>query len=211
MNNQIPRPEYPRPQLARATWMNLNGEWEFEKDPARNGKSKKWFCDKEFSMKINVPFCMESVLSGIGDTEFCDCVWYRREVEVDGSWLENGKHVILNIGACDYRTTVYVNGTRTGFDHLGGYVSFSVDVTAQLKAGKNVIVICAEDMTRSGDQPAGKQSQAQYSQGCSYTRTTGIWQTVWLESVAKDYIRNVRYDTNVAASTLGEVFVFYEF
>ena len=199
----IPRSEYPRPQFERSSWLSLNGEWSFLRDRAVSGKARKLYNagNEAFPDKITVPFCMESSLSGIGDTDFCECVWYRREVEIAPDWLADGKRVLLNIGACDYKTEVYVNGRSVGI-HTGGYVSFSFDITDALEIGKNAITICAEDYLRSSDQPAGKQSQRYESYGCFYTRTTGIWQSVWLESAGAEYIRSVKYNTNIEESSL---------
>ena len=187
----IPRPEYPDPQFARENWINLNGEWEFEKDPGMSGKARKLFSATALREKIIVPFCMESELSGIGDKDFCNCVWYRRTVKLPEGFQTPGKRVFLHIGACDYRTTVYVNKKEVG-THVGGYISFAFDVTDALTDGENVIVICAEDDVRSHRQPAGKQSSLFCSHGCFYTRTTGIWQTVWLESVPENHIASFR-------------------
>ena len=199
----IPRNEYPRPQFARDEWLSLNGEWQFFRDRSVSGKARKLYLagEEAYPDKITVPFCMESSLSGIGDIDFCDCVWYRREVDIPSAWLDNGKRVLLNIGACDYFTTVYVNGKEAG-THRGGYVSFEFDITDKLTAGKNIITISADDDTRSGKQPVGKQSQRYESYGCFYTRTTGIWQSVWLESAGAEYIKSVKYDCNVEASSV---------
>ena len=111
MNNvPIPRPEYPNPQFARENWINLNGEWEFEKDPGDSGEARGLPKAEALSGRIVVPFCMESELSGVGDKDFCAAVWYRRAVTLPEGFAEAGKRVFLHIGACDYRTTVYVNG-----------------------------------------------------------------------------------------------------
>ena len=198
----LPRPEYPRPQLVRDRWMNLNGEWQFLRDHSVSGMERKLYHADSLPDRITVPFCMESALSGIGDTDFCECVWYRKEVEIPSDWLADKRRVILHIGACDYRTDVYVNGQSVGQPHRGGYVSFSYDITSYLVSGKNVLTVCATDKLRSGDQPAGKQSTQYASAGCHYTRTTGIWQTVWLECVPADYIRGVRYTPNVENASL---------
>ena len=197
----IPRPEHPNPQFVRDAWINLNGEWQFERDRALSGKARKLYEAESLPERITVPFCMESELSGIGDKDFCECVWYRKEVDIDPSWLSDGRRVILHIGACDYRTDVYINGTHIG-THIGGYVSFSMDITEPLCAGKNVITVCAEDRLRSGTQAAGKQSTRYGSYGCFYTRTTGIWQTVWLENVPAQYIKKADYTPNVENSSL---------
>ena len=201
ISNTIPRPEHPFPQFVRDTWMNLNGEWQFERDFGISGKARKLYEADSLPERITVPFCMESELSGVGYKDFCECVWYRKEVEISEDWLKDGRHVLLHIGACDYKTDVYVNGTFIG-THRGGYISFSFDITAQLKVGKNVITISAEDYLRSETQPAGKQSAKYDSYGCFYTRTTGIWQTVWLENTAAAYIEKAHYTANVEDSSL---------
>ena len=201
MSKKILRPEYPRPQFVRETWENLNGEWQFERDRAVSGRERKLQEATSLPDRIRVPFCMESELSGIGDRDFCECVWYRREIEVPAERLEKNGRVLLNFGACDYETTLYVNGKRIG-RHIGGYVGFSFDITPALTAGKNVITVEARDDVRSFEQTGGKQSRRYASYGCYYTRTTGIWQTVWLEYVPADYIQQVTYTTDTAASAL---------
>ena len=193
----LPRPEHPQPQFFRESWINLNGEWEFETDRAVSGWERGLQNADGLSGKINVPFCMESKLSGVGDTDFCNCVWYRREVEVPAEFTADRRRVLLHIGASDYRTTVYVNGVEVG-THIGGYTSFSFDITKALRDGKNNVVIRAEDDLRSHKQAGGKQSSRYASYACSYTRTTGIWQTVWLESVPEYRIRSYRAYPNPA-------------
>ena len=199
----IPRPEYPFPQFQRNIWKNLNGEWEFSSDYGISGIERKLYLptSDEFKEKITVPFCRESVLSGIGNTDFCECVWYRKRITIPESWLCKGKRVFLHIGACDYETTVYVNGTPFR-PHIGGYVHFSYDITCALCDGENTIVIRALDLLRSGRQPGGKQSTRYDSHGCSYTRTTGIWQTVWLESVPDAYIASMHLIPSVEEQKL---------
>lgn len=197
----LPRPEYPNPQFARTDWINLNGEWEFEKDPGDSGAERGLQKAEHLAGTITVPFCMESELSGIGDRDFCNAVWYRRTVTLPEGFSGTGKRVFLHVGACDYRTTVYVNGKRAG-QHVGGYVSFAIEITDLLCAGENVLTIQAQDDTRSGKQPSGKQCHRYASRGCDYTRTTGIWQTVWLESTPRDYIRSIRVYPNLNASAL---------
>lgn len=196
MSNNIPRPEYPRPQFVRSTWTNLNGEWEFYKDLSASGENRKlWLCEK-FDETITVPFCPESKLSGIGYTDFMDAVWYAKNVNITEEQLSG--RVILHFGACDYFTTVYVNGEKVG-THRGGYTSFTFDITDSLHVGENRIVVHALDDVRSRKQPAGKQSDKYQSYGCFYTRTTGIWQTVWLEYVPETYIEKVK----ITATDLG--------
>lgn len=203
MSDFIPRPEYPRPQFERKRWINLNGEWEFEKDHSVSGRERGLYKSVALSQKIIVPFCMESCLSGIGDTDFCNCVWYRKNIELPDSWKTADGRVLLNFGACDYEATVYVNGRTVG-SHIGGYVGFSFDITDFLVDVGNFITVEARDDLRSFNQPKGKQSLDYASRGCSYTRTTGIWQTVWLEYVPTEYIRQVTYtaDTDVPSLTV---------
>ena len=137
--NNIPRSEHPKPQFMRKDWINLNGEWEFQFDENMCGKSKHYE-NEHLSGKIIVPFCPESRLSGIEDTDFHNCVWYRRNITIPKEW-EN-KRVILHFGAVDYEATVYVNGREAG-SHKGGYVSFSLDITDALREKENYISVCA--------------------------------------------------------------------
>ncbi len=190
------RPEYPRPQFARKNWMNLNGEWQFEIDHGRSGRERKLYEAETLAQKINVPFCPESKLSGIGNVDFMESVWYKRTVDIAEEWMQDARRTILNIGACDFATEVWVNGTYIG-KHIGGYVSFAMDITKALHVGENVIVINAVDTARTGNQPCGKQSRLYYSHACDYTRTTGIWQTVWLENIPNHYIKRTKYRPSV--------------
>ncbi len=186
---RVPRPEYPRPQMVRQEWLNLNGPWEFELDPGLSGEARLLHQGGPFTRQITVPFCPESALSGVGEKDFMSCVWYRRRCTLPGAWA--GKRVVLHFGAVDYDTTVWVNGERAGA-HRGGYVSFNFEITALLREGENEIVVRAVDDTRSPLQPSGKQSPQFNSYGCHYTRTTGIWQTVWLEAVPLVYLHSFR-------------------
>ena len=185
------RNEYPRPQFVRENWLCLNGEWQYETDRERTGFARQLWLQPDFHETICVPFCRESRLSGIGDTDFCNCVWYRKEVDL--SKLDaKGRRVLLHFGACDYQTTVWINGQKAG-EHIGGYASFSFEITPYLQDGKQVITVCAEDDLCSRLQPCGKQSRQLESHGCFYTRTTGIWQTVWIETVPEQYIRQIKF------------------
>lgn len=184
----IPRAEYPRPQFVRPTWMNLNGQWQFEIDQGATGRSRG-LVKKELSGAITVPFCPESELSGVNHKDFMAAVWYRRTFILPEDAAN--QRVLLHFGAVDYRCEVWINGQSVG-THEGGYVSFSFDVTDALVQGENTVVVCAEDDQRHGRQPFGKQSDRYHSYACSYTRTTGIWQTVWLEWVSPVYIQSVK-------------------
>ncbi len=184
----IPRPEYPRPQLARKDWINLNGEWQFAFDFGKSGR-QRGLQASEMDGRITVPFCPESKLSAVGYTDFMPAVWYRRTFHLPDNW--GGRRVLLHFGAVDYDAQVWVNGESIGV-HRGGYSSFAFEITKALRPGENAVGVCAEDDVRSGLQPSGKQCPLYHSQGCHYTRTTGIWQTVWLECVPRVYISGVR-------------------
>lgn len=191
----MPRAEHPFPQFVREDWTNLNGTWDFAFDFNCSGLERGFGKSTEFPDKILVPFCPESKLSGIGYTDFIPAVWYHRTINVTSEQLK-GK-VYLHFGAVDYECLVFVNGTEAG-SHKGGYVSFALEISSLLKEGENHLVVYARDDTRSPMQPIGKQSDRYYSHDCSYTRTTGIWQTVWLEFTPQSHIRSVQYYPNTA-------------
>lgn len=188
MLNSIPRPEHPTPQLMRKHWINLNGQWQFQYDYGFSGAERGFEKDFPFEHEITVPFCPESSLSGIGNTDFMNCIWYRRTFALPEEWSER---TFLHIGACDYEADVWINGRHAG-NHIGGYVSFSFDITDFLQKGENTITIRAIDRLRDFTQPGGKQCGQYASYGCSYTRTTGIWQTVWLEGRPSAYIESFK-------------------
>ena len=188
----IPRPEHPNPQFERENWINLNGEWEFEFDYGNSGRDRKFYERKSLNSKIIVPFCPESVLSGIGNVDFLNCVWYLKRLKIKNC----NKNVILHFGAVDYESYIYVNGKEV-YHNIGGYIGFDIDITAYANKGEeNIITVCAIDGHPKG-KASGKQSKNYYSMGCDYTRTTGIWQTVWLEYVEKSYIKSVKYYTSI--------------
>lgn len=205
------RAEYPRPQFQRNDWLNLNGEWEFEIDYSVSGRARKLYEASRLKDKILVPFCPESKLSGVGITDFMNCVWYRKKLELPDKWIqgvrEKEERIVIHFGAVDYKAIVYVNGQEVG-THIGGYSSFAMDITEYIDVvGENIITVCAKDDVRSGKQPAGKQSAKHESFGCFYTRTTGIWQTVWLEKLPKNHIASVKLypdveNTSVRISTM---------
>jgi beta-galactosidase/beta-glucuronidase len=194
----VPRPEYPRPQLVREPWVNLNGEWEFEVGP--RDEERMLSADARLARRIVVPFPPESRLSGVGNRDFMPCVWYRRRFAVPPEW--RGRRVWLHFGAVDYEATVWVNGTRVGA-HRGGYTPFAFDIAGCLRHGENVVLVRAADDTPSDLQPTGKQSKQLESAGCHYTRTTGIWQTVWLETTPDTFIRSLRLIPNLEGGWLG--------
>lgn len=190
---EIPRPEQPRPDFERSDWINLNGEWQFEIDAGKSGFEKGWSIGKDFSQEIIVPFPPESSLSGINKKDFMESVWYRRFFDVPERWLDG--RVLLHFGAVDYEARVYVNSRQVGH-HVGGYTPFTCDISKVVKARDNELVVWAKDECRNGSQATGKQSHRLKSFSCLYTRVTGIWQTVWLESVPHVYIQSFRITTD---------------
>jgi len=177
-----PLPEYPRPQMVRSTWMNLNGSWQYNILP----KSQEAI-PASYSGNILVPFAVESALSGVGKTVGKDSVlWYEKTVTIPTSYKKN--NVLLHFGAVDWLCDVYVNGKKIG-THQGGYDPFSFDISAALtKSGAQKIAVRVWDPSDEGPQPRGKQVNRPH--GIWYTPVTGIWQTVWVESVPKTYIVN---------------------
>ena len=191
----IPRPEYPRPQFVRPDWQCLNGEWEFEIDSGDSGLARN-LVSRHLSDKITVPFCPESELSGIGCTDFMLAVWYRKEVTVPEDW--KGRHVLLHFGAVDYDSTVWVNDQEV-FRHRGGFTPFSVTLKEVTGGDTFTVVVRARDDWRP-PQARGKQSQKYASYNCLYTRTTGIWQTVWMEPVPDAALKRPRITPDVGNS-----------
>ncbi|MDP6377638.1 MAG: glycoside hydrolase family 2 TIM barrel-domain containing protein [Pseudomonadales bacterium] len=183
-----PRPEHPRPQFYRPDWQTLNGEWDFRIDWGDSGLNRGWALDPTaIDQRITVPFCPESALSGVGETDFMPVVWYHRSFTAPRA-VAAGR-VLLHFGAVDWSCRVWVNGAEIG-QHRGGSASFSFDITEAL-ADENDVVVRIEDDVRSGLQPAGKQSVLHQSFAASYTRTTGIWQSVWLEVVPMTRIESL--------------------
>lgn len=181
-------PEYPRPQMVRKEWKNLNGLWQF----ASADEVKDAPIGKDLSGQILVPFCMESALSGVGKHH--DKSWYRRTFDVPKAWRDGGKRVLLHFGAVDYESTVWVNGKELG-KHIGGYDAFSYDITDSLKpCDQQEIVVGVVDLTAE-TQARGKQITNPH--GIWYTPVSGIWQTVWIEPVPKDGIKSITITPDV--------------
>ena len=179
--------EYPRPQLVRDAWQSLNGEWEFAFDHEQRfshpGDPIDW------SARINVPFAPESKASGIGDESFHMACWYRRTFDLD----QRGAHTMLHFGAVDYHARVWVNGVLVA-EHEGGHTPFHADITDALAEGPTqTIIVHVEDDPGDLAKPRGKQDWQPEPHSIWYPRTTGIWQTVWLESLPATYIGSLRW------------------
>ena len=190
---KIPREEHPRPQMQRDTWETLNGSWEFAFDFSKSGIDREFWKNGEYPEKIMVPFCPESRLSGIGFTDFIPAVWYRRTFQIAKEKIRG--RVLLHFGAVDHLCRVWINEKEAGI-HQGGYSSFCMDITELVTEGENVLAVYAEDDSRNGNYGRGKQSRHYKSHGCFYTRTTGIWQSVWLEFVPEAYISGLKIETD---------------
>jgi len=186
-------PEYPRPQMVRKEWQNLNGLWDYAIAAKADAQPKDW------EGKILVPFPIESALSGVmKKVDEKQTLWYRRTFDVPAAW--KGKRILLHFEAVDWETTVTLNGKELG-THQGGYDPFSFDITDALKAdGAQEVVLAVFDPTDAGFQPIGKQRRN--PSGIMYTATTGIWQTVWLEPVPSQYIESLRIDPDVDGSSV---------
>ena len=186
-------PEYPRPQLVRPDWENLNGLWDYAITPESLGQPPS------FTGKILVPFPLESALSGVmTHCEKTNELWYHRTFSAPVSW--RGRRIRLHFGAVDWRCRVWVNGHEIG-EHQGGYDAFTFDITEALRwNGGEDMVICVSDPTDDSDQPRGKQSLK--PEGIFYTATSGIWQTVWLEPVPEVCLEQLRLTPDIDAQAL---------
>ena len=222
------RKEHPRPQFFRKDWMNLNGKWTCEFSKNIKGFSKSKLNKKSFAKKINVPFCPESKLSGIGHTDFIQEMYYQKKFKIPETW--KNKKILLHFGGVDYESTIYINKKKVGFNQ-GGSTPFSLEISSFLnKNTENDLKLYVIDKRCAGSpepkfdykgrgvfrsqddikkwvlnknrfQPRGKQSTFRHSYGCYYTRTTGIWQTVWLEAVNHKNIKNINIQANVKSSS----------
>ncbi len=189
---------YPRPQLVREGWVSLNGEWEFAIDP--EGRAEQ-LSDVVWDKVIQVPFSPETTLSGIGDTGFYRAVWYRRQVLCPE--FTSPSRVILHFGAIDYSAKVWLNGVEV-CAHEGGYAPFSVDITNFLRdEGPQEIVVRAEDDPQDLAKPRGKQDWKLEPHSIWYPRTTGIWQTVWMEVVPFASIESIVWSANLKRWEIG--------
>jgi beta-galactosidase/beta-glucuronidase len=185
-------PEYPRPQLVRSKWTNLNGLWEY----AISGKEVNKV--DTYNGKILVPYPIESALSGVKKKlEPTQLLWYKRSIAKPVT--KNRERILLHFGAVDFEATVFINGKEIG-NHKGGYQNFSFDVTNDLKPGNNELLVKVWDPSDQGPNPHGKQ--VLNPQGIMYTPSSGIWQTVWMETVPADYIDGLVITPDVDASVV---------
>ncbi len=186
---------YPRPQLRREQWQSLDGPWRFAFDDALAFRIPDDV--KEWTHTINVPFAPECVRSGIGDQGFHRAVWYEREFDVAEELRKDDRRIILHFGAVDYLCRVWVNGIPV-MEHEGGHTPFEADITFALKSsGPQRVTVWAEDDPHDLEKPRGKQDWRLHPHSIWYPRTTGIWQTVWLESVGATFLRSLRWTPSV--------------
>ncbi len=187
-----PLPDYPRPQLVRETWLNINGLWDY------SIRSRSDSTPTTYDGKILVPFAVEAALSGVGKQVGKENqLWYRRNVTLPPAFKK--KTTLLHFGAVDWECSVYINGKKAG-SHKGGYDPFSFDITPFLKSGQLEIVVSVWDPSDEGPQPRGKQVNKPRS--IWYTPVTGIWQTVWLEAVPKTYILSTKHVPDIDQKTV---------
>lgn len=192
VNPQNVLPEYPRPQMVRSEWQNLNGLWEY----AITGKEAAR--PTQFDGQILVPFPIESALSGVQKPLLpTQRLWYKRSISKPD--VTGGKRVLLHFGAVDWDAKVYLNGKEVG-GHTGGYQNFSFDITDALKDGANQLEVSVFDPTDQGINPHGKQ--VLNPQNIMYTASSGIWQTVWMETVPAAYINNIRLTPDIDKGNL---------
>ncbi len=192
-----PRAEYPRPQFVRAEWVNLNGEWQFEVDRSDSGL-ERGVRERDLAQRITVPFAPETQLSGIENVDFLEAVWYRTTVTIPAEW--SGKDAVLHFQAVDHDATVWVNGVEV-VRHRGGFTPFSANLSKVAQPGEEATIVVRARDTHKGPQARGKQSQLYFNHSCLYTRTTGIWQTVWLEAVPAVHLGRPRITPDVAGSS----------
>ena len=184
--------------MMRAAWINLNGQWSFEIDRSDTGW-ERGLLDRDLESTITVPFAPESAASGIGDTDFSEAVWYRRAVVIPEGW--SGLRPLLHFGAVDFETTVWVDEVEV-IRHQGGFTPFTADLTGIAVAGQTATITVRARDHRDQVQARGKQALQYRNSNCNYTRTTGIWQTVWLEGVPEIHLRRPRITPSLGSGTV---------
>jgi beta-galactosidase/beta-glucuronidase len=203
-----PRPEYPRPQFRRERWQSLNGPWRFAFDDGDTGVAAGWWriaaedltaIGSPFDRSIVVPFCYQADLSGVGESEPHELMWYARVLPSLGRGED--EQTLLHFGAVDYEATVWLNGMPVA-QHNGGHTPFSVDITSALVPGDNVVIVRAADPRRDLGKPRGKQTWEARPAGILYTPTAGIWQSVWLEPVPRARLDTVTCTSDLASDTV---------
>ncbi|GAB3598528.1 glycoside hydrolase family 2 protein [Microbacterium tumbae] len=197
MSITMPRPEHPRPQFFRPDWLNLNGEWGFEIDRGDSGIDRD-LRTSELAGSILVPFAPESTASRVGDVDFLHAVWYRREVDIPASW--EGREILLHFGAVDHDATVWVDDVEVA-RHRGGFSSFTASLAGVASPGETVTIVVRARDTPTAPQARGKQSTWFRNTAANYTRTTGIWQTVWMEAVDPGHVRRILVTPQLADSS----------
>ncbi|MEO1016275.1 MAG: glycoside hydrolase family 2 TIM barrel-domain containing protein, partial [Pseudomonadota bacterium] len=183
----MPRAELPRPQFGRGSWQRMNGQWRCSIDPLGTESDQRGGIID--GRPITIPFAPESQLSGIAHRDFMESIWYERSLKIDNAL--DGRRLLLHFGGVDWHARIFLDGAYVG-EHFGGSTHFQFDITRFVKRGQNHrLTVHARDFTRSHEQPLGKQSRELLSYGCYYTRTTGIWQSVWLEVTGDTYLTDV--------------------
>lgn len=193
-NAQLGNFGYPRPQLVRDRWLSLNGVWRF----SANGEND--LSSVDFNQQIVVPYPPESALSGLADSNSFPRSWYQRTFDVPVEW--RGKRVLLHFGAVDYQTTVWLNGQMVA-QHAGGHTPFSVDITAVLDGHQQTVTVLAEDDPHDLHKPRGKQDWLDDPHVIWYPRTSGIWQSVWIEAVPATRIDKLNFRPSLADFSIG--------
>ncbi len=194
------RHEYPRPDLVRPYWWPLNGTWNFSFDDGNVGLQEKWFAKPQFDMQIEVPFAFQTKLSGIGDPSFHDHMWYHRKFNLQP--FDSSRSYVLRFQAVDYRCRVYVDGHFLG-EHVGGQAPFHFDITPFIHGAEDHdLVVYVEDPSTDLHLPRGKQYWKEKSESIWYTRTSGIWQSVWIEEVAREHVASIRFTPQFDQGTI---------
>lgn len=187
------RGDYPRPDFIRKSWRDLNGIWEFAFDDDQTGCEKGYHLGKNMNLEILVPFCYQSVKSGIGETVYHETVWYSRTVTISGQEAENT--CLFHIGASDYETDIWINGNHAG-KYCKGYTQIMVDISKYLNVGDNILAIRVRDDLEC-DRPRGKQYWKEKPDRCWYTGVTGIWQNVWIEFTKETYLEQLKMTPDI--------------